>query len=150
MKNYKLGFSLKGFTAFMLIMIPNVIWMIKPPVYNPIAGNSIPYPIFDLVANVSQTIMIALLIILIPKKTGKGKAIKINFSLASFCLVGYFIAWISYYNGISFPWLYVSMAVLPSVFFISIDLWLNNYIAVVPSIVFGITHVAFTCHNFLG
>jgi hypothetical protein len=149
MTSYRFEFSLKGFVAFILVMIPNIIWMIAPPVNNPIAGNSAVYPVLDIVVIVSQVIMIALLIILIPQEGKKGKSIKIYIELSSFCLVGYYFAWISYYTGLVYPWILVGMAVLPSIYFISVELWLKNYIAIIPSIVFGITHIAITCSNFL-
>ena len=148
MKSYRFGFSLKGFVAFMLVMIPNIIWMAVPPVNNPVAGNSTPYPIFDIVVTVSQAIMIALLIILIPKESRNGKSIKIHIKLAFICLVGYYVAWISYYTGMVYPWMFVGMAVLPSIYFISVELWLKNYIAIIPSIVFGISHTAITFSNY--
>jgi hypothetical protein len=149
MKSYRFGFSLKGFVAFMLVMIPNIAWMIAPPVNNPIAGNNALYPIFDIVVSVSQVIMLALLIILIPKESKNEKNIKIYIKLACFCLVGYYVAWICYYTGMVYPWMLVGMAVLPSIYFISIELWLKNYIAIIPSAIFGITHIAITCSNYL-
>lgn len=149
MKNYRFGFSLKGLIAFLLVMIPNVVWMIVPPMNNPIAENSASYPIFDIVVTVSQVTMIALLIALISEESRNSKSIKKYFKLACFCLVGYYIGWIGYYMGVIYPWMIFSMSVLPSVYFISIELWLKNYIAIIPSIVFGITHIAITYSNYI-
>lgn len=149
MKKYIFGFSLKGFVAFMVVMIPNIAWMIAPPVNNSIAGNNELYPIFDIVASVSQVIMITLLIILIPKESKNEKNIKIYIKLACFCLIGYYVAWICYYTGIVYPWMLVSMAVLPSIYFISIELWMGNYIAIIPSVIFGITHIAITYSTYI-
>lgn len=149
MRSYRFGFSLKGFMAFMLVMTPNIIWMIAPPMNNPVAGNSSAYPVLNIVVSVSQVIMIALLIILIPKEDKKGKSIKIYIKLSSFCLVGYYIAWIGYYTGMVYSWMLVGMAVLPSIYFISVELWLKNYISIIPSIIFGVTHITITCSNYL-
>lgn len=150
MRNYRFGFSLKGYTAFMLVMMPNIVWIIIPPAGDPIAGNSAPYPIFDVVANISRAIMIALLIILIPRGHKKKKSIKLYIGLAAFCLAGYYALWAGLYAGMGYPWMFIGMAVLPSIYFISAGLWLKNYIAIIPSLVFGITHIAITCSNFLG
>lgn len=148
-KNYRFGFSLKGVAAFILIMIPNIIWMTAPPVNNPIAGNNAPYPIFDIVVTVSQAIMIALLIIVIPNENRNGKSIKIYIGLALLCLIGYYAAWIAYYIGLAYPWMLVSMAVLPSIYFVSVELWFKNYMALIPSVIFGVIHIAITCSNYL-
>jgi hypothetical protein len=37
------------------------------------------------------------------------------------------------------------MAVLPSVFFVTVGLWLGNDVSVVPGLMFGITHTASAC-----
>ena len=149
MNNYNLGFSLKGFLAFMLVMIPNVIWMIVPPSNNPIAANSAMYPLFDIITGISKAMMITLLIILIPKKNRHGKGKKIYIKFALFCLVIYYVMWILYYAGIINPWMLVGMAVFPSAYFIFVELWLNNYIAITPSAFFGIAHIAITFSNFV-
>jgi hypothetical protein len=69
--------------------------------------------------------------------------------LAAFCLVGYYAAWICYYSGVADPWIFVSMAVLPSIYFILVELMLKNYIALIPSMIFGITHITITCINYI-
>ncbi|MBK1813252.1 hypothetical protein JHL18_21760 [Clostridium sp. YIM B02505] len=149
MKSYRLGFSLKGFVAFMVVMIPNIVWIIAPPVNDPIAGNNALYPIIDILLVASQVIMIALLIIIIPNENMNSKSIKIYFKLACLCLLGYYVSWFCYYTGMVYPLMLVGMAVLPSIYFILIELWLKNYIAIIPSIIFGITHIAITCSNYI-
>lgn len=149
MKNYRFGFSLKGFIGFMLVMIPNIIWMIAPPRNNPIAENSALYPIFNIVVSVSQAIMIAMLIILVSKESRNEKNKKLYIGVASFCLAGYYVLWIAYYVGVVYPWMVVCMAVFPSMYFIAIELLFKNYIAIIPSVVFGITHIVITCSNYL-
>ncbi|MFC4322999.1 hypothetical protein [Litchfieldia salsa] len=149
MKKYRFGFSLNGFIVFLLAIVPNIIWVIVPPTNNPIAGNSASIPIFDIVVHVSQFIMILLLISVIRKESKNKKYIRVYIGLASFCLAGYYALWISYYAGILSPWIYVGLAVLPSIYFISAELWLKNYVAIIPSVVFGLTHILITCSNVL-
>jgi hypothetical protein len=148
-KDYGIGFSLKGLVAFMLVMVPNIIWMIVPPPNNPIAGNNAPSPLLESVLVISQATMIALLIMLIPRGKRAGQGTNIFTGLASICLAGYYGSWIAYYAGIAHPWILVGMAALPSVYFIAVGLWLQNYVSLVPSVVFAITHTAITCFNFL-
>ena len=40
MSKYKIKFFIKGIFAFLLVMIPNIIWMIMPSTNNFLAGNS--------------------------------------------------------------------------------------------------------------
>lgn len=149
MKNYKFGFSLKGFISFMLVMFPNIIWMIIPPTNDVLAGNSASNPIYDIVLNASQWVMVATLIVLINKSAQNDKRVRILIGFAAFCLTGYYISWIFYYAGIVYPWLFVGMAVLPTLYFVFVELWMKNYIAIIPSVIFGITHVTITCSNYL-
>ncbi|HEY8345610.1 MAG TPA: hypothetical protein VIL66_10520 [Bacillota bacterium] len=72
--------------------------------------------------------MLALLIIFIPKEPRKDKKTKMPVFLASLCLLGYYGTWLVYYAGIVFSWLFVGMAFLPAVYFIAVELWLDNYI----------------------
>jgi small-conductance mechanosensitive channel len=147
MKNYRFGFSLKGFIAFVFVMIPNIIWMLVPPVNNPIAGNNAPDSVFEIVLGASQFALVASLIILNRRDSHNNKTNKILIVLAFLCLTGYYVSWISYYAGIVNPWMFVGMAVLPSVYFIAVGLWLKNYVSIIPGIVFGITHTIITCLN---
>lgn len=100
MSKYKVGFLIKGFVALMLVMIPNLIWMI------------------------------ALLIVLIPRNNRSCKSIKTYFQLVTFCIVIYYIMWLVYYTGMVYPWMFVGMAAFPSIYFVFVELWLDNYIAI--------------------
>lgn len=40
MREYKIGFSLKGLIAFLIIMLPNIYWMIVPPSNKFLSTNS--------------------------------------------------------------------------------------------------------------
>lgn len=148
MKNYRFGFSLKGFLAFMLVTIPNFIWMLVPPVNNELSENNGVFP-FDMIQSISQVLMIALLIILVRKENKVQSRARLYIGLGAFMLVGYYAAWIWYYTWAVHPWLLVSMAVMPALYFIAVCLWLRNYIAVITSVVFGAVHIAITCSNYL-
>ncbi|MDF2542423.1 MAG: hypothetical protein K0S47_2141 [Herbinix sp.] len=149
MKKYRFGFSPMGFFSFLLVMLPNIIWMINPPVNNPVAGNTASNPMIEIVQNVSQYSMIALLTILIHKENKRDRMNKVLLGVILFCLLGYYALWITYYTGIIYPWVLVGLAVLPSLYFLLICIKLKNTVAIIPSIIFGITHVGITCSNFL-
>lgn len=148
MKNYRFGFSLKGFLAFMLVMIPNFIWMLVPPVNNELSENNGVF-LLDMIQNISQVLMIALLIILVRKENKVQSRARLYIGLGAFMLVGYYVAWICYFLGFIYPWLLVSMAIMPVLYFIFIILWLQNYVAIIPSVIFGAVHIAITCLNYL-
>lgn len=148
MKHYTFGFSFKGFLAFMLVMIPNIIWMAAGPVNDILAGNNAENPMLALVLNGSQWFMAALLILLKNKAENREKSV-VLFLAAALCLGGYYVLWICYFAGIINPWFLVSMAVLPSMYFIFVECWMKNYIAIIPSVIFGITHTVITCSNYL-
>lgn len=148
MKNYKLGFSVKGFVSFILVMIPNIIWMVIPAANDVLIGNSAVRP-YDTVLSVSRWLMVITLIMIINTDVRVNKSKRLFAVSASVCLVIYYVSWAFYYLGIVNPWLFISMALFPVLYFILTDLWLKNYIAVIPSIVFGITHIGITCSNYL-
>jgi len=52
------------------------------------------------------------------------------------------------YLRISHLWTRMGMAMLPSVYFLLEALWLKNYLAVSPSIVFGICHTVIFWINY--
>lgn len=146
---YKFGFSIRGFLSFILAMIPNIIWMIIPPANDILAQNSASQPVFDIILNISQWVMIAALIILINKTTKDNKRGRLFVGLAVLCLMIYYISWILYYTGIVNPWMLVAMAIFPTLYFIFVEFWIKNYIALMPSIIFGIIHTVITYSNYL-
>jgi len=149
MKQYKFGFSIKGLIAFLLVMAPNIVWMIAPPVNDVLAGNSAAAPALDIVQNVCRWMVVALLILLVNKSEKKNKLSKIFIAAAALCLLVYYVSWALYYIGYADPWMVViGMAAAPSLYFIFVALWLNNYPAVVPGIIFAVIHTAITFINY--
>ncbi len=147
-KNYKLGFSLEGFLAFLLIMIPNIIWAISPPNSNPLAESSDIKPIFEIILNISQWIMVISLIIFISRDS-RSERKKLFVGFAVLCLAIYYISWIIYYIGVANPLMFIGMALFPTLYFIFVECWLKNYIAIMPTIIFGITHITITFSTYL-
>lgn len=127
-------------------MIPNALWMALPPANDPMAGMRASLPVLDSVAAISRVLMIALLVFLVPRKGRQGGG---YVGLASLCLAGYYASWVADYLGIAHPLMLVGMAVLPSVFFVTVGLWLGNDVSVVPGVLFGITHTASACLSLL-
>ena len=150
MKKYKIGFSIKGFVAFLCVMIPNIIWAVLPPTNDILAGNNADNPIFDVLLNICRFLIFALLVLLINKTEKENRTSKALLCLSVFCLLGYFVSWVLYYLGNTNPWLLVlGLAASPSLYFIFIGLWLKNYPVILPSFIFAIIHIAITYANFV-
>ena len=148
-KRYRVGFSKEGLTAFLLAMLPNILWALVPPANDVLAANAMVFPVWEAIASLSQWVMIAALVILVRADTGKGQRSKAMLCYAAACLVGYYACWILYYSGIACPWLFIGMAVLPTAYFTLAALWLKNRIALVPAILFGTIHIALACVTYL-
>lgn len=149
-ERYKLGFSLRGIVIYMLQLLPNIIWMLIPPVNDILAENNSAYPVFNIIEHVFGIVTVAVLILLVNKGSERKKRVK-YIGLAAVFLTGYYISWIFYYTGVVSPWILVAgIAGMPPLYFLFAGLWLENYAAVIPCVIFGITHVAITCSNYLG
>lgn len=148
MKNYIFGFSLIGFILYILQLFPNIIWMLIPPTNNVLMENSSVYPILNIIEQVFGIMTVALLILLI-NKGGKSNR-KLYIILAILFLAGYYAAWILYYKGMVSPWLLIiGLAAMPPLYFLFVGLWMRNYVVLIPCVVFGVTHIAITCSNYL-
>ncbi|AEG18215.1 hypothetical protein [Methanobacterium paludis] len=148
MINYVFGFSLMGLILYALQLFPNIIWMLAPPVNNVLTKNSSAYPILNIIERVFGIMTVALLILLINKGGGINSSIYIG--LAILFLVGYYIAWIFYYKGVVSPWLLIiGLAAMPPLYFLFVGLWMENYVVLIPCVIFGITHIKITCSNYL-
>jgi hypothetical protein len=147
-KNYIFGFSLTGFILYALQLFPNIIWMLAPPTNNVLLKNSSVYPILNIIEQVFGIMTVALLILLI-NKGGKSNR-KLYIILAILFLTGYYAAWILYYKGMVSPWLLIiGLAAMPPLYFLFAGLWMRNYVVLIPCVIFGVTHIAITCSNYL-
>lgn len=140
-----MGFSWKGFLVFLLPMIPNVLFFILP---NP-NGSSTPvnkHILLDIIEHVSQAVFFMLLMFVISKKQSPmlcGYTI-----FMAILLLSYYGFWIAYFkSGANFI-LLMLMAIFPVTYFILAELWLHNFIAMIPLIIFGITHILITYVNY--
>ena len=150
MKDYRIGFSIKGFAAVLCVMMPNILWAILPPANDMLAGNNAGNPMYDVVLNVCRFLIVALLVLLSNKTVRNNGTSRTLLCVSGFWLLGYFGSWVLYYLGNTNPWLLVlGLAASPSLYFVFIGLWLKNIPAILPSIVFAIIHVAVTYANFV-
>lgn len=149
MKRYRFGFSKEGLAAFLLAMLPNILWALFPPANDVLSANAAVFPVWEVIASLSQWVMIALLVVLVRADDAPVQRNKAMLRYAAACLVGYYACWILYYRGIAGPWLFIAMTVLPTAYFVLAALWLKNRIALVPAALFGTIHIALACITYL-
>jgi len=148
MNNIEFGFSLTGLVVYALQLLPNLVWIIKPPVNNVLTKNSSPHRLLNTCEQVFGILTVVGLILLIYK--GNTTSNNSYLGLAILFLVGYYIAWIFYYRGVVSPWLLITgIAAMPPLYFFFAALWMNKFIVLVPCLIFGIVHIFITCATYL-
>lgn len=147
-KKYTFGFSRVGFIAFLLPMIPNVVWALLPPVSSTLQANDSAPPFIEVIGTVCQSLLIALLILLV--NTRRQSSTSKNFLAAAgvACLIGYLVLWGVYFTAPITPMLLLMMAVLPSAYFICVGLYLENHPSLVPATLFALIHIASTATSY--
>jgi hypothetical protein len=123
-------------------MIPNIFYFFIPAA--DVSGNNAKsHLILDVLEHGSQAMFIFLLIFVIRKQASEmlcpytiGMAIMLIF---------YYVLWILYFTGNANLFIFFGMAVLPVVYFVLAEIWLHNYLAIIPTVLFGIVHVIITC-----
>ncbi|WP_110929874.1 hypothetical protein [Paenibacillus bouchesdurhonensis] len=144
--DYYWGFSWKGFLVVLLPMIPNILYFAIP---NSIStgGSAENHKVLDLIEHGSQFMYMALLVIVISKQTIPFKSNYI-ISMAIF-LIAYYVLWILLFAGHKNILVFLCMAVFPVIYFILAEMWLYNYFAIVPTVIFGIVHTIITYKDFI-
>lgn len=145
MKNYNIRFSLKGLIAFVIIMLPNIIWMIKPPGNDFMSSNSSTIDFLNISMVVSQWIMIIGLIMLCRTEAARSNHVFVIVSLL--CAGIYYVLWVCYYLDKVRPLMFIGMAVFPCCYFIAFILWQKIYLLLIPTIIFSILHIGITVSN---
>jgi glucose uptake protein GlcU len=148
-KKYRIGFSRLGFIASLLPLIPNVFWILLPPVSSTLRANDSGHPLIELVGTVSQSLMFAMLILIVNTRPRSMSNTTVPGVVGLICLIGYQASWVSYFTAPITPAHLLMMAVLPSIYFISVGLYLKNYPSLIPAILFGLIHISTTAANYL-
>lgn len=148
MKEYKFGFSIIGFMAVLLVMLPNVLYLFIPITNDALSGNSAGFWLWNILENIGRFGLMSTLIIICNKKHNSYKPISIG--IIGLCaLILYYIFWFRYFVGTADGFTLLGLAVFPTVFFISSAIWIKNYIALGFGVLFGIMHIAITASNFV-
>lgn len=143
--NYYFGFSWKGLIVFLLPMIPNVFYFLIPA-SDASGNNGNSHLILDILEHGSQAIFFFLLIFVIRKHTSE---ILCPYTIGMvIMLIFYYVLWIFCFTGKVNLVILLGMAILPVVYFVLAEIWLHNYLAIIPTALFGIVHVIITYMDF--
>jgi hypothetical protein len=120
-------------------MIPNLFYFLIPA--SDISGNHAnSHLILDVLEHGSQAIFLFLLIFVVRKQASEMRCPYIIGMVIM--LIFYYGLWIFYFTGNDAnSIIFLGMAVLPVVYFILAEIWLQNYLAIIPTVLFGIVHV---------
>lgn len=139
MKNIK--FNIFGLLLFILVMIPNFIWyMIKAP--NDVLRAESITPKMDLIASLFQVIMVICLCFSDNKNNRFG-----IFSIIS--IISYFMCWTLYYFGMVNNIVIIGLCLLPCLSFLTYEIKIKNWIAIIPTMIFTILHLLYGVINFI-
>ena len=145
MNNVKLGFSWIGLIVFLLPMLINIVYVILPPKNAPTTQQET-NKILEIIEQSTRILYMLAIVFLVCKEKVDFTSIWMFVGLMFLTL--YYIVWFRYFLGgrdielLGKAFLFVPMplAVFPVIYFICSAIWLNNYIAVLFMIIFGIAH----------
>ena len=147
MKKYKIGFDFGGLLLFLVIMLPNFIWMAIPAPNDILRVTSIT-PIIDTIGSIFQVIFILLMCILIRKDRAKIKFSKIIIGMI-ISVICYFIGWIFYYCGFTNSLIIVLLTIPPCLAFLLYTIDRKNVLALIFVIIFTICHIIYGFVNYI-
>ena len=147
MKNYKLGFEVRGLILFLIIMLPNFIWFAVPAPNDILRAESVTETV-DLIGSVCQVIMIAALCVLVNKDQPNFKLTPLVIGVI-ICITGYFAGWIFYYCGTANAAVVLALTALPCAAFLLFAVDRKNYIALIPAVGFTVCHLIYGIANFI-
>jgi hypothetical protein len=127
-------------------MIPNIFYFLFPDaISSGKVENS--HLTLDLIEHGSQIIYITLLIFMITNRYVSLQSVYV-IAMAIF-LLSYYILWIILFAGNNDLIILICMSIFPVVYFILAEIWLSNFLAILPTAIFGIVHVIITYKDFL-
>lgn len=147
MKKYKFGFDYFALLLFIIMMIPTIFWSFVKAPEDVLRVESVT-PVIDIIASISQVIVIASLCILKKDGTNKPHFTKAVFA-AIICILVYYFAWVMYYCAIVNPVIIILLTIPPCVAFLLYSIDRKNIIATVSGILFLICHFVFGLVNFI-
>lgn len=138
MNNIKLGFSWIGLIVFLLPMLINIVYVILPPKNAPTTQQET-NKILEIIEQSTRILYMLAIVFLVCKEKVDFTSIWMFVGLIFLAL--YYIVWFRYFlGGRDIELLGKAFLFVPMTLAVFSAIWLNNYIAVLFMIIFGIAH----------
>lgn len=146
-KQFKFGFDWFALILFAVIMLPTFFWM-AVPAQNDILRTASITPITNIIASVSQVIMVFVLCVFINKGVDKIGITPLITGVIICCLL-YYVGWILYYSGITNALIILLLTVPPCMSFVLFSFDRKNYLALIFALIFLVCHLIYGVVNFI-
>lgn len=148
--NIKFGFSVVGLIIFMVPMMINILYVLLPPKEKQKEKKQ---PVWDEIEQASRLLYAVAMCIIISKNKYEFKSI-FFYGMVLFVVL-YYIVWIRYFIngrkiellGTNFLFIPMPLAVFPILYYLCGALWLENNIAAILIVMFGIAHNVISYRN---
>ncbi len=144
LKNYKLGFSLLCLIAYLIQLLPNIVWQLFPPVNNVLETFDSPIKVLNTLEWVFGVLTIFILILVVNRSYDCSENKNKKYLLSCGILMAvYYAGFAVYLCGFSDVWwIFFTMVITPPVYFGFLSLWQRNLFGVLSSVVFLGLHAA--------
>ena len=147
LKRYRWGFEPWALLLFALIMLPNILWAWLPAPQDVLRVESLT-PVTDMIAGAAQAATIAALVLLrherCPQTVRSGLC-----AASALCVLGYWLAWALYYQGMTAAPVILMMTLLPCAALLLFALNRRNQLALAAGSAFAVCHFVFAMINFI-
>lgn len=147
LRNYRIGFDIRGVILFLTVMLPNFIWFAFPAA-NDVLRNESMTPALDTVASVYQAVMVASLCFMINKARPKpmNRALLTGTGIL---IILYYAGWCLYYAGNASPAVILDLCIAPCLAFILFSAAGKNLPAMLSAGIFAVCHLVYGIVNFI-
>ena len=148
MKKFCIRFSVFGLLVAVLQLLPNIIWALKPPVMNVLAGNASSIPFVEYGEHILGVLIVVLLVLLVNRKQQSGIP-RTHWTVIGFAaIVLYWLCWMLYFDGVQVYAVIYAMVILPPVAFFCVGLAKSVWPIPVASVFFLVFHLLTVLENF--
>ncbi len=147
LKKYKIAFDIWALFLFLLIMLPNFIWLAIPAPNDILRVDSITGTI-DSITAVCQVLMLAGLCFLRNEEGQKLSASPLVIGTGLCCLLYYF-SWFAYYRGFVNTGVILGLTLPPCLAFLLYAIDRKNRMALIPALFFTLGHLIYASVNFI-
>ena len=146
-KNYRLHLDSWGLGLFVMIMLPNFIWLAIPAPRDILRSGTLT-PTLDLVSSIVQIFMVCFLCLFVNRQSHPAVEQKAMLGIC-FSVTLYLFGWIFYYIGFTGPMVILVLSLSPCLSFLFYTWSRKNGPAFVAAALFAVLHTLRSILNFL-